>query len=87
MLHDADPVRQLADEVEVMGDEQACCPGLFLQVDQQIGNRGLNRHIQRGGDLVANHQLGFGGERPGNRHTLLFATRQLVRKPVGELCR
>lgn len=33
MLHYTNPVRKLTDKVEVMGDEKARCPSLFLQVD------------------------------------------------------
>ena len=82
-LHDADPVCKLADEIQVMGDEQTRGAGLLLQIHQEIDDRGLNRHIQRGGDFIADHKFRLGGEGPGDRYALFFAARQLMRKSIG----
>ena len=52
-IHDRDPVRDVLDHREVVGDEQVGQPVFVLEVHQQIDDLGLDRHIQSRYRLVA----------------------------------
>ena len=75
-------VRQVLHRRQVVGDEQVRGPGLALQVEQQVHERALHRDVQRRHGLVADHQVGPGGEGPGDGHPLLLAAAQLARVAV-----
>ena len=51
---------------------------LLLQGVHQVQNLGLNGHVQRGGGLVGNQQLGLTGQGHGNHDTLAHTAGQLV---------
>ena len=57
-IQHADPVGQVAHDAEVVADEQVGHALLALQLVQQVEDRGLHRHVQRRGRLVAHHQIG-----------------------------
>ena len=76
--HD-DPVRQIADDAEVVADEQVRDLLAALQVGQQVEDRRLNRDVERRGRLVADDDSRVAGERPGDRDALLEAARELDR--------
>ena len=77
-----DPVGQVADDAEVVGDEQVARPALGLQLGQQVEDRGLDRDVERARRLVGDDDPRVAGERPGDRHALLEAARQLARLEV-----
>ncbi len=52
---------------------------LLLQPAEQLEDLALDRHVERGGRLVGDQQLGLAGERHRDHHALLLAARQLVR--------
>src|SRR2546430_4460262 len=80
-----DRLRDAAYQRDVVGDEQQREPHLALQRDEQLDDRGLYRHVQRGGDLVADQHIGPGDEGAGDRDPLPFPATELVRVPVGEV--
>ena len=49
----------------------------MLEVGQQVEDRGLDGHVERGRRLVAHDDPGISGERPRDRDTLLQAPGQL----------
>ena len=49
---------------------------------QQLDDRRLHGHVERGGDLVAHHQLRLRRERAGDRDALALAARELVGEAV-----
>ena len=56
-----------------MGDEHIGDVGLLLETLQQLQDPGGDHLVQRRGYLVADDQIGFGRERPGDADTLLLA--------------
>src|SRR6202023_197229 len=69
-IHHADAVRHVPDHGEVVADEEVGEAELVLQVAHQVEDLGLHGDIERGGRFVADDELGFGGERPGDRYAL-----------------
>ena len=76
-VEDGDPVGDVADDPEVVGDEEVRDLALRLQLDEEVEDRRLHRHVERGGRLVADDELRLARERPGDRHPLLEAAREL----------
>ena len=52
-------------------------PSSRCSVAHQVEHRALDRHVERGRDLVGDHDLGTGGERPGERDPLPLTAGQL----------
>ena len=65
-----------------MGDEDDAHPELLAAAGEQIEDLGLDGHVERGGRLVGDEQLGLAGERHGDHHPLAHAARELVRVRV-----
>ena len=81
-LHDADPFRKAPDEIQIVSDQDHRHAELALQLRQQLENLRLNRHIERGGRLVGDQQLGAACERHRDHRALALAARELVRIAV-----
>ena len=60
---------------------------MLLEVEQQVDDLGLNRHVQRGNSLVADDELRVRGERAGDADALPLAAGELVREAVQEVRR
>jgi hypothetical protein len=65
-----------------MGDEEQRHAHLGLQLVEKVEDLGLDRHVQRGGRLVADQQLRPAGQGHRDHRALPLATRQLVRKSI-----
>ena len=78
VLHHADPLRDLAHDAEIVGDEQQRHVRAGLQVLQQRDDLRLHRDVERGGRLVGDEQIGLVGERHGDHHALPLAAGQLM---------
>ena len=78
-IHHRDSVADVADDVEIVGDEDIGQPQLLLKILQQVDHLSLNRYIQCRYRLVADQQPGSAGERACDRNTLALATGKLVR--------
>src|SRR6478672_3957282 len=70
-----DPVRDLEDVVQVVGDHHHRQPAVPEPLDQIQHLPGLH-HPEGGGGLVQQHQLGVPHHRLGHRHRLPLATRE-----------
>ncbi len=81
-VHHADPVADVGDRGEVVGDEQVGEPELALQVAQQVQHLCLDRHVERRDRLVADHELRLERERPRDADPLALPAGELVRIPV-----
>ena len=61
---------------------------LRLQLDEEVEDRRLHRHVERGGRLVADDELRLARERPRDRHALLEPARELDgllrQRPLGQ---
>ena len=66
-------MRQFRHHTQVVRDEQDRHFEAALQVTHQVQDLGLNRHVQRGGWLVGNQELGVTRERHGDHHPLPHA--------------
>ena len=78
-VEDGDAVRDVAHDAEVVGDEEVRDPLLRLELDEEVEDRGLHRHVERGGRLVADDELRVAGERARDRDPLLEAAGELNR--------
>ena len=79
VLHHADPLRDLAHDAEVVGDEQKRHAEPRLDVFQQRDDLRLHGDVERRGRLVGNQQIGLVGERHGDHDALALAAGELVR--------
>ncbi len=79
LAHHHHAVGDLADDAEVVADEQHAHAPLGLQAREQVEDLALDGHVERGGRLVGDEQLRLAGERHGDHDALLLAARQLVR--------
>ena len=64
LLHHADPVGELAHDAEVVGDEQHRHAEPRLRVLEQLQDLRLHRHVERGGRLVGDQQVGLVRQAP-----------------------
>ena len=85
MVHHQYPVAELLHQRNVVGDKEngEAAPLLGSQGVQQLQNFLLHRHIQRGGDLVADQKPGRDGQRPGDRRPLALSAADLMRVAAG----
>ena len=79
VLHHIDIVGELADDGQVMGDQDHRHAVLVLEVLDQVEDLRLHGDVERGGRLVGDQHVGPVGERHGDHHALALAARQLVR--------
>ena len=56
-VHDRDPVREVADDAEVVRDQQVARPALQLELGQQVQDRGLDRDVEGTRRLVGDDDL------------------------------
>ena len=78
-VHHEDTVRDVADDVEVVGDEDVGQIELRLEVGEQIEHLRLDRFVERGHRLVENEKARVERERAGDVDALLLASGQFVR--------
>ena len=86
-VHDGDPVGDLADHREVVGDEHVGRAELVLEVLEQVDDLRLDRHVERRDGLVGDDQLRSQRERPGDADPLALAAGELVREAARVLGR
>ena len=72
----------MADDAEVVGDEQVGEPELVLEVLEQVDDLRLDRDVERRDRLVGDDQLRVQGQRPGDPDPLALTARELVREAV-----
>src|SRR6185436_5978773 len=78
----ADAVAHLADDAEVVADQERGGVVLLLEVRDEVQHLGLDRRVEARRRLVQDQQLGIGGERHGDHDALLHAAGELVRIPA-----
>ena len=76
-VHDDHVVGHLGNHPEVMGDQDDGHAGLLLEVGQQLKNLRLGGHVQSGGRLVRDQQLGIAGQRHRDQRPLAQPATQL----------
>ena len=83
-IHDADVVRDVAHDREVMGDEHVGQPLLLLQILEQVEHLRLNGDVQGGDRLIADDELRVQGQGARDAHALAAAAVQLMRIGVAQ---
>ncbi len=76
-VHHGDAVADLRGDAEVVGDKHHAAAVFGAELEQQVENLGLHRHVEGGGGFVGDDERGVAGERKGNHDALA--------KPAGEL--
>jgi len=84
-IHHRDPIADMPDHIEGMGDEQVGEIELSLKPDQQVEDLGLDGHIQCGHRFIGNHQFRVHRQRPRHADPLPLATAELMRIAVDML--
>ena len=84
-VHDPDPVADVLDDRQVVGDEQVRQVEPLAQVEQQVEDLRLDRDVEGGHRLVGEDELGVEGERPRDPDPLALAAGELVRVAAGVL--
>ena len=77
-IEDADPIAHLADDAEVVADEEDRRVQLRLQGGYEVENLGLDRSIEACGWLVEDQESRIGRERHRDHNPLLHAAGELV---------
>jgi hypothetical protein len=77
--HHADPVGHLANDAEVVGDEQQRHAVARLQRLQELQDLRLDGDVERRRRLVGDQEVGLVGQRHGDHHALALAARELMR--------
>ena len=83
-VHHGHAVGDVADDREVVGDEQVGQPEVVLEALEQVDDLRLDRHVEGADRLVADDQVGLHGERPGDPDPLPLAAAELVRVALDE---
>ncbi len=83
-VHDGNPITDVLDHRQIMGDKQICQMKLFLQIPQKVENLGLYRNVQGADRLIGQYQLGVQRQRPGNTYALTLSAGKFVGIPVLE---
>lgn len=86
-VEDEHSIADVADDGEVVGDEQQGDAGVVLHLHEQVEELGLNRDVEGGDDLVAEQHLRFENEGPGDRDPLTLSPGKLVDATVAEAVR
>ena len=81
-VHDRDPVGQVADDAEVVRDQQVARLAADLEVREQVEDGGLHRDIERTRRFVGDDDLRVTRECACDRDPLLEAAGQLARLEV-----
>src|SRR5450759_5132478 len=78
-VHDPDPVADVLDDGQVVGDEEIGQPQLLLEVVEEVQDLALDRDIERRDRFVEDHEFRVEGEGTGDADALALAARELVR--------
>ncbi len=81
-IHHDDPVADVPDHVEIVGDEQHGEPEVALQPGEQIDDLRLDRDVERRDRLVRDDEARLHRERAGDDDPLALAAGELMRIAV-----
>ena len=79
IVNDADPVRKVTDNGQVMGNEHIGQTALTLELVHQVQNLGTNRDIKCRNRLIGDDELRVHDHGPRNADTLTLAAGELMR--------
>ena len=78
-VHNGHAVGDICHHAEIVRDEDHAQPHAALNIAQQPEDLRLQRHVERGGGLIADEHLGVGGDRGRDDDALAHAAGKLVR--------
>ena len=78
--HHGNPVGEIFDNAQIVGNEQDAQTHVLLEVLQELEDRRLDRDIDGRGRFVGDQQIGLVGQRHRDHHPLALAARELVRE-------
>ena len=78
-IHDGDAIANLAHQPEVVRDEEIRQAELLLQIEQQVHDLRLHRHVERRHGFVADDERRLEGERAREADALPLAAAEFVR--------
>ena len=81
-VHDDDLVRHIADDGKIVRDEYIGSLAVALQIEEQLADRRLHGHVERGERLIAENEFRRGEESPGDRDPLLLPAGKLAGQAV-----
>lgn len=81
-IHNADAVRDMANNAQVMGNKQIGQSEFFLKILEHINDLRLNGNIERGDRLIADDELGIDRKRSRNTDSLALTAGELMRIAV-----
>ncbi len=84
-VHDGDTVGDVAHHRQVVGDKNVSEAKPLLQLHKQIDDLGLDRNVEGGDRLVADHQTGLQGQGAGDADALALPAGELVRIALGHI--
>src|SRR5918995_5978605 len=82
-VHDRDPIGDVPDDGEVVGDEQIRQRELGLELLEQVDDLRLDRDVERGDRLVQDDEVRVEGEGARDADALTLAAGELVRIAAG----
>ena len=78
-VHYDHAIGKASQQRRIVSNKDECCSKLLLEVAQQRDDLCLDRHVQRSGGLVGDHQFGPAGQRLRNGHAMQFSSTELMR--------
>src|SRR4051794_6573603 len=81
-IHDGDPVRDVADDGEVVRDEEVRQLELVLELLEQVDDLRLDRDVEGRDRLVGDDEVGIQRKRAREADALTLPTGELVRIPA-----
>ena len=79
-VHDRHAVGDVADDAEVVRDEEVREAELFLEVGEEVDDLGLDGHVEGRDGLVGDDKPRVQGQRPGDADALALAAAEGVRE-------
>ena len=73
-IHDSNPVADMADDRQIVGNEEIGDTQLLLQISEQVDHLGLGRDIERAHRLIAHEQFRLEREGPCDSYALALAS-------------
>ena len=77
-VHDAEAVGHVADDGEVVADEEVGEAEALLEIAHEVEDLGLDGDVEGGGGFVADEEVRFGGEGAGDGDALALAAGEFV---------
>ena len=81
-VHHGNPIRNVLDDAQIVGDEQVGEFELGLKVFEEVQNLRLNRHVECGDGLVGDDQIRMRRERSSNADALPLSATEGVGVPA-----